>query len=470
MTGRGARDSMRPMRGRPLWVLAVALAAFGCSFDKSALHGSFDGGPVVDAAPDVTPPDATGEDGGSCVQGHRQCSGPVVQQCVNGRYEQVEVCALGCKVDEARCYTFTASNVADGALDFAAGDLVIDASGNQTLDVTSGILSTGSFPGDVLVSTETQAAGNPELFIIRCRNFTIGPNTRLAVVGTRALVVLASGEISIEGVLEVSADGSTGGPGGFGGGARDTVGYGPGGGGGGGKSGTDSAGGGGGGNGVPGGAGGIGGGAGAAAAGPGTADRTLRPLYGGSGGGGGAAAGDPGGGGGGAVQLSAAVRVQVTVSGSIRALGGGGGRGTAPTLSDFGAGAGGGSGGSVLLEAPDVTVTGSIAMGGGGGGGGGGTPDLVNLYAGAPGSPGLPSGAAAPGGGPGVPSEGTGGAGGSIGAVAENGTEGAYNGGGGGGAAGRALFASKAGHALLSSGLSPSESGGLTAESTLAKK
>jgi hypothetical protein len=451
-------------------VLALALLGAGCTFDKSALdlgEPGTDAGPV-DTAPDVSPPvDASGEDGASCVAGHTQCSGPVLQRCAGGQYQQVEVCPLGCKADEARCYTFVAANVTDGTLGGMDVDLDISTPGNITLDATTGVLSTGAFPDGVDISTEPQTDA-PELFVIRARDFIVGPNTRLSVTGARALVVLASRDIHIEGILEVSARQHAGGPGGFDGGGRGADGLGPGGGGGGAKGGslgTSSGGGGGGGNGASGGAGGVGETVGPAAAGPGTTDRTLRPLYGGSGGGGGDSYGDDGGGGGGALQLSAARTIQVL--GSIVAVGGGGGGGAA-TGTDFGAGSGGGAGGAVLLEAPEITVSGYVALGGGGGGGAGG--NFLDPTDGVAGAAGLPNGVAAQGGGPGDTAEGGGGAGGSIGSLAQNGGSGDLNGGGGGGGPGRALFASRTGHATLSPGLSPADSAGLTAESVLVKQ
>jgi hypothetical protein len=467
------------MLGRSVWLLAVALVGLGCTFDKSALDLG-----QPDAAPDGAPPaDAPGEGGGSCVEGQAQCSGSALLVCELGQY-RTHPCPLGCNLNERRCYAFTAANVQDGDLGRGDTDLLIDRAGNYTLDVDTGKLTfipaapdppePVDFPTGVVPATEAQAAGNPDLFVLRVRDFLVGPNTRLAVLGTRALVVLASGEISIDGILEVSASGSTGGPGGYDGGGRGGAGSGPGGGGGGengGSLGTSSGGGGGGGSGANGGAGGLGGTSdaisppvGPAAGGAGTTDRTLHPLHGGSGGGGGSAAGDNGGGGGGALQLSAATAIQVW--GSIIAVGGGGGRGKA-TGTDFGAGSGGGGGGAVLLEAPVINVVGYIAFGGGGGGGAGG--DAASPTDGAAGQPGQPNGVAAAGGGPGHSSEGGGGAGGAAGAAAAAGGAGGWNGGGGGGAAGRALFATSTGQASLSAGLSPTESGGLTAESVLAK-
>jgi hypothetical protein len=104
---------------------------------------------------------------------------------------------------------------------------------------------------------------------------------------------------------------------------------------------------------------------------------TNEPLVGGAGGAGGTYPGTytnadtglepnpgPGGAGGGALQISSLVSVTVTATGAITAPGGGG----ANTVS--GGGTGGGAGGGILLEAPLVTVQGTLAANGGGGGGG----------------------------------------------------------------------------------------------------
>jgi hypothetical protein len=81
---------------------------------------------------------------------------------------------------------------------------------------------------------------------------------------------------------------------------------------------------------------------------------TLQPLIGGSAGG-----GDYGGGGGGGLQLVASVKIHVGLSGSLNLAGRG-----APNYGS----SGGGSGGAILLEAPEVRVDGVLAANGGGGG------------------------------------------------------------------------------------------------------
>ncbi len=90
------------------------------------------------------------------------------------------------------------------------------------------------------------------------------------------------------------------------------------------------------------------------------------PLVGGSPGGPGGNVTTGGGAGGGALQLSSAV--SITISGSFITAGGGGGKGGGASANG---GGGGGSGGEIFLEAPQITVSATLAANGGGGGGGG---------------------------------------------------------------------------------------------------
>ncbi len=95
---------------------------------------------------------------------------------------------------------------------------------------------------------------------------------------------------------------------------------------------------------------------------------TADPLTGGSpGGNGGFRTGNVGlgGGGGGALQISSAVSIRIEAS--INAGGGGGGGGGEGSSG----GGGGGAGGEILLEAPIIAISGTLAANGGGGGGGG---------------------------------------------------------------------------------------------------
>jgi hypothetical protein len=159
----------------------------------------------------------------------------------------------------------------------------------------------------------------------------------------------------------------------------------------------------------------------------------LVPLRGGSGGGGGglgATAGE-GGAGGGAIQITSYTRITVIgfpgqfVQG-ILANGGGGGPGF-----DTNGGGGGGSGGAILLEAPEVVVEYVVLAANGGGGGGGG--DVTEARAGQLGR--FDSTQAAGGLGPRA-----GGRGGALNGGATIGTGGADGTGGGGGGVGIIRF------------------------------
>jgi hypothetical protein len=156
----------------------------------------------------------------------------------------------------------------------------------------------------------------------------------------------------------------------------------------------------------------------------------IVPLVGGSTGGGG---GLFSGAGGGAIQLVAGTSISIEASGSVNVGGGGGG-----------AGGGGGSGGSLLLEAPTVTVAGAIAANGGGG---------ASCGTGPSGGNGLASNQPAPGGATtnGGCVGGNGGAGATMNGTAAQPTM-TSNEGGGGGGAGRIRINTKSGSATLTGG------------------
>ena len=195
----------------------------------------------------------------------------------------------------------------------------------------------------------------PIACVCRASMISIGS---LHVTGSRALVVLASREITVATLLDVSAHGVAAGPGAI-------VGY------------TGSASGD-----YVNAAGGSFGTAGAAdPRGSDTiaatyGDPSLVPLVGGmigqDGGGDNGlnrnGSGGSGGGGGGALQLSAGV--QLTIDGAIEADGGGGNGGI--SSGEQCGGGGGGAGGGVLLEGASVVIDGRVRANGGGGGGGGG--------------------------------------------------------------------------------------------------
>jgi hypothetical protein len=303
-------------------------------------------------------------------------------------------CTLGCDEEAGACYV--PSNVSPELLDRALGDLDLAGVGaTAAIDTDTGAVTgeggtiRAAGPG-VDAATGTSFAvvtqeGGPELGVLSVGRFGLPAGTTMTVSGTRPLVILAGDEVTIDGVIDVGAQGMKAGPGGYDGGDIGARGNGPspgeigelektclpfcatGGGGGG--------------------FGGIGGDGGAvvwavADAGSGTAQggrggrkcgtAWLTPLFGGSGGAGGTRSEEegrlqepgPGGGGGGAIQISSAV--SITIGGGITAPGDGG------RETQRGGGAGGGAGGAVLLESPSLTLRPGAFLAANGGGGGGG--------------------------------------------------------------------------------------------------
>ncbi len=186
--------------------------------------------------------------------------------------------------------------------------------------------------------------------------------------------------------------------------------------------------------------------------GPTFGEPDLDPITAGGGGAGGLCPGDglsTGGYSGGAIQISAGGSIIVSGSGVVDASGGGGRR----AFNDAGGG-GGGSGGAILLEAPVVTISGSIGANGGGGGQGGVTGDY-----GANGATGdaiiWPASGAL-----GSSFAGGGGAGSNDVGVAGDGTD-AQHAGGGGGGAGRIRIQTATGTETYELGITPAASTGL---------
>jgi hypothetical protein len=392
---------------------------------------------LLDAPVDTTP----------CTEGAASCAGDDLMKCSQGVLELSQTCPLGCIAGggDARCYTFTPHNVDATTLTAGTVDWVVEANTDVNTAGTN-------IPPGVGRTTATQTDGARDLVILTVRSLWVKPAAVLRISGTSAVVIVASDHILIEGAIDVSAAGTTAGPGGWRGGNSMSAGQAP--------AGATAAppgystgtsedtGGSGGSFGAVGGRGGPAGIAGSPQPGTAFGAATLVPLFGGGGGGGGGTTtttGGVGGGGGGALQLLAALRIDVT--GTITAAGAGGGGGKA-TFS-FGAGAGGGGGGGILLEAPVVVATGVLAANGGGGGGGA----YQAAQAGADGTSGQPSAVPAPGGAGGQSSDpangagGAGGAGSTTAAVGGTGAGASPNGGGGGGGVGRVALYSRSGAA-----------------------
>jgi hypothetical protein len=333
-------------------------------------------------------------------------------------------------------FEFDASNL-DGST-WVLGMGPMNLAGDVILDTTARTARTGggvTIPlPDVAVISVAQGPNFPSLTVWVASSIRIAEGAKVRVTGRSALVLVSVGEIEIAGMLDAAADSmllSPGPGGGAGGQAVGQVGEGVGGGpvcptavgmpqpcgGAGGSFGT---------------LGGPGGPYAGTAAPVGTIYGSARqvPLIAGSGGGAAGKLPGAGGGGGGAVQVSSRTTITVTPTGVIHVGGAGGFQGQG----NAGGGGGGGSGGAILLEAPTISIKGTLAGNGGGGGAGENgdvfaitergataTPDLINARGGESISGGMNGGRGsilAENGGPGVLGvSGSGGGGGGVGRI-----------------------------------------------------
>lgn len=464
--------------------LALAMLA-GCSLDLTG-RASFDSGaatPDADAGRDA---DAdAGRDGGlrdagrdtgdaradsGCVDGARVCEDDVLRECASGDLVMIELCSAGCDDDDPRCLVMVPANVDEPMLlDEGGADVVLGIAGSPwSIDTDTGAIvgadatvvrdaaeGEGMGASGIGFHVQPQVVGAPELAIFTVRSLVVEADVLVTGRGGRSLVVLASGDVAIEGVIDVGAalDGNlrSAGPGGSTGAEARASAGGPGSGERGQEEFALQSGGGGGGHGGRGGDGGD------------STDlvRTVRggtggddyvgtePLRGGGGGGGGASRdrGGVGGGGGGGLQISARGTLRLGPGAVVRSPGAGGGGASAIG----GAGGGGGAGGSVVLEATTLVVEGRVAANGGGGGAG---REGLGTHDGARGGDGADR---APGGeGPGLI---TGDGGGGGAGDDASGTQPARdnNPGGGGGGAGRVLLRSRDPSPVLLAQVSPTD-------------
>jgi hypothetical protein len=344
----------------------------------------------------------------------KQCRGDVALTCnsAGNSYDLLE-CEFGCE-ESVGCKPCTAGpqcekqivpryllTVCNQLTD--AGDLLVG--GDITLDTTN----------DLNCSAVVSQSNGPQICVVHQRSVTISANRTLKVIGPRAFALVADRDLNIEGVLDVSADGGASGPGG----GFKTSGVTP-------EYGVEQGG---------GGAGGAtAGGAGADTAAPGGAANggdmepnpaTITALVGGT-----RATpatyGSPGGGGGAVTVLSC--RGTVSIRGTVDA-GGGGGEGEKAAGVKRSRATGGGSGGTIVIQGLNVSLTGTFVANGGGGGSIGTT---ANQGFGFPGQDGTRSTSRATGG---VSSTGDGGFGGAVSPP----TPGGVSRGAGGGAAGFVL-------------------------------
>lgn len=420
-----ARSREARVRGPTGWLgvsrvclVAMATLVSGCLFDRSGLGspGSPDSGPGVDAAPprtdghvapdaslpdaalpDASPPDASPPDTGPppCVDDTFEClSTGGAQLCQGGVWTPLGPCPLGC--DQASRFCYLPSNVDVGLTGGGAGDVDLGAAGTPVhVNTDTGRIwvdggpdlrpaGPGLDPGSGIEYEQQNQPSFPGIGVFALHDLDIPDSVDVIAEGSRSLAILASGDVTISGVIYVNSEDDHPGPGGFSGGGATHPGFGPCGG----QVGTGreashgcASGGGGGGYGGAGGDGGDTSCSGGLSGGTGGADTcgtdALIPLIGGSGGAGGANYADDGdnssnsspgsgGGGGGAIQISAAGSITIASGGGIHA---GGGPGADCTSAG---GAGGGAGGGVLLESILVRLeAGSIVAANGGGGGAG---------------------------------------------------------------------------------------------------
>lgn len=368
--------------------LLASLAA--CTLDRGGAGPAGDGGMVPS---------------GDCdTEGMKACGEDAVLACDGEAWVMAEACDLGCGGKDPHCLAFSPSYVDDleraftGTQDFAvqAGDDQVErySINTDTGEVRRGtavvVSENGHEEQGIVFFKESQGAAAPDLSVFSVGSLVVGEGVELTLRGSNAIAVFATGDIVINGVVDLGArDNGTAGPGGFPGGETATQ--------------TAPA------NGSVGGVqpitgelalrGGGGGGSNqfAGGAGGGHAFESVAPAEGGAhgglltvgsalvgGGGGGAgrfnggsfASYIRGGGGGGALLLVSKTRV--VIGGIVRAPGDGG-RGVTASGSGnpVGSGGGGGAGGTLIIEAPEVVVNGKLVANGGGGGASNGVKDTV---------------------------------------------------------------------------------------------
>jgi hypothetical protein len=433
------------MVARARCIVALAALAGGCFSPTYATN--LQCSPSGACPPDQTCDVASNMCVAGCLPG---CNGAELRDCVN----PPTTCALGCAPAPAHCRQLVPANGVTSALTVGTRSLVV--SGTWTFHTDTGAIDPGVRPAGadaVMEGIWFSVVSGMGVFAVN--GLQVPADAALVASGGPALIIVSAGDVSVGGVISVSAAAQNGGcatpgtcpgPGGARGAVSGTAaaGCGPGhngsgtseaatgGGGGGGHSGA----------GARGGqsstmvAGGVGGGA--------CSDGTLAPLVGGSGGGAGGPAGvaiaqGAGGAGGGAIQLVSFTRIAILAGAMPAGIDAGGGGGVALLSGGIAsAGGGGGAGGAILLEAPTLELAAGAAMptfaaiGGGGAGGGcagatnggSGSLDVASGHGGVASSPS-----------PNCPSGSNGGDGGGAGPATPGG-DGALITGGGGGAAG----------------------------------
>jgi hypothetical protein len=295
----------------------------------------------------IVPPDCPVDRCG-CEPGATSCTSDQLTTCnADGKSQDMVDCTLGCEDSAMSCKTFEPANGLGPALmqASAAQDIVFPSTITVNTD-TGAIVDSSN--ASIAVTSLVVNQGSSAIRVFVGKSFEIQNAT---VVGTMPVAFVASGPIKFEGLFDASANLASAGPGALELPAPSA-----------GENGIPGLGGGGGGNATSGGSGAPK----ATSIGPisskgGAPQTTFEPLIGGARGGDGDASGLDGGGGGGGVEIVSITSIEVVSTGAINIGGGGGGAD----------GSGGGSGGNIILQAPSITVDGTIAANGGSGGAGG---------------------------------------------------------------------------------------------------
>jgi hypothetical protein len=319
------------------------------------------------------------------------CDGQVLLVCMNGKATPGPSCTDGCSTKGgAHCASLDPGGAAQPSDYLVSGLEPVSLSSTVVFNTDTGAITAspagrGAGMGvdgatGIYYRLATQSDGST-IGIFSFQSFTLAVNAELQVVGNSPLVILASGDIDIEGGIDVSGTcmpGTTVAGGGLGG-AAGMPGANPGKGtmGGGGAGGSPVGGFGGGGGGGYGDVGGAGGPSSVAATSGGAAGKLFGDLTavdfilsggGGGGGGGGLVVGTSsvGGSGGGAIQIASNGMITLGAGALLNAGGCHGSGGTAA------GGGGGGAGGTILIEGRTITLDKDTVLAANGGGGGGG--------------------------------------------------------------------------------------------------
>lgn len=349
---------------------AIISICSACSFTAGVLPGDAgDGGLLGDTLLDA----------GQCVAASTECVGDTLRVCSGEGATAVDIpCSWGCDtIAMDRCLGIVPAANGVLAADLLPAPTLVDLvlGDDSSIDTGDGRIGTLADPDLIRPGGTEEMNGiafevRNGVGVVRVKSLTVSASAAnpLTFQFTNAIAIVADGPIVIDGVIDVRSTcvNNSAGPGGFVGGTNKGPGDGPGGGG---ANATNDYAGGGGGYGGTGGTGAFSTPAMTTTGGSRFGDDTITMLVGGGGGGGGAGGGAAvGGGGGGALQLVSNHSITI-MSGGINA--GGCGGETKGGSSD--GGGGGGAGGTILLEAPTITIAGgTLAVNGGGGGAGDG--------------------------------------------------------------------------------------------------